>query len=98
MRFSTAKARITMRAELVQDRLLVDVQDEGNGSPAIRECRSEGGPPWGLKIVDAAASRWGVQEGTTHVWFEMELPGPRIGPKRTRNSVAHDQRHAPAAT
>lgn len=26
----------------------------------------------GLWIVDAAASRWGVYEGTTHVWFEIE--------------------------
>jgi hypothetical protein len=34
---------------------------------------------WGLSIVDALASRWGVHEGTTHVWFELERPGPRLG-------------------
>jgi hypothetical protein len=26
----------------------------------------------GLGIVDDLASRWGVREGTTHVWFELE--------------------------
>ena len=31
-------------------------------------------------IVEAEASRWGVHEGTTHVWFEVERPGPRLGP------------------
>jgi hypothetical protein len=29
-------------------------------------------------IVDAESSRWGIHEGTTHVWFELERPGPRL--------------------
>jgi len=33
----------------------------------------------GLEIVETGASRWGVHQGTTHVWFELERPGPRIG-------------------
>jgi hypothetical protein len=40
------------------------------------------GAPWvghGLKIVDGAANRWGVERaGATRVWFE--LPMGRIGP------------------
>ena len=34
---------------------------------------------WGLKIVDSQSSRWGGHEGTTHVWFELERRGPRLG-------------------
>jgi anti-sigma regulatory factor (Ser/Thr protein kinase) len=71
---------ITLRAGLDGGRLLVEVIDEGSGFE--REVRQQdfdqlGG--LGLHIVDAAASRWGVREGTTHVWFELEQSGPRIG-------------------
>lgn len=76
------KGRITLRAGLDEDRLLVEVLDEGDGLPPIREGRFQPGRGWGLKIVDAAASRWGVHEGTTHVWFEIERPGPRLGPQK----------------
>ena len=73
--------RITLRAHLNEDRLLVEVMDEGSGlEPAVRERDFEnpraGGR--GLTIVDAESSRWGIREGTTHVWFELERLGPRI--------------------
>ena len=71
---------ITLRARVDQDRLLVEVIDEGSGfERALRgsDLKQLGG--WGLQIVDAEASRWGVHEGTTHVWFEIERAGPRIG-------------------
>ncbi len=73
---------ITLRARVDQDRLLVEVIDEGSGfERAIRRSdRQLGG--WGLTVVDAEASRWGVHEGTTHVWFEIERAGPRIGPDK----------------
>jgi hypothetical protein len=28
----------------------------------------------GLEIVAALADRWGIHEGSSHVWFEMRLP------------------------
>ena len=71
---------ITLRACLDDDRLLVEVIDEGSGfERALRrkDFGQVGG--WGLDIVDDVASRWGVHEGTTHVWFELERPGPRLG-------------------
>jgi anti-sigma regulatory factor (Ser/Thr protein kinase) len=71
---------ITLKARVDQDRLLVEVIDEGSGFElALRgtDLQQLGG--WGLQIVDAEASRWGVHEGTTHVWFEIERAGPRIG-------------------
>jgi anti-sigma regulatory factor (Ser/Thr protein kinase) len=75
------RGRITLRARLNEDQLHVDVMDEGSGlEPAVRERDFEnpraGGR--GLTIVDAASSRWGIHRGTTHEWFELERPGPRI--------------------
>jgi anti-sigma regulatory factor (Ser/Thr protein kinase) len=71
---------ITLRAGLDEDRLLVEVIDEGSGFERVvkdRDFDAVGGR--GLHIVDAEASRWGIHEGTTHVWFELERTGPRIG-------------------
>ena len=79
------RGAITLRATLDEDRLLVEVVDEGGGFERTirqRDFTSVGGR--GLAIVDAEASRWGVHGGTTHVWFELERPGPRLGTARTR--------------
>ena len=27
---------------------------------------------WGLHLVQTLSNRWGVHEGSTHVWFEIE--------------------------
>ncbi|HLY48411.1 MAG TPA: ATP-binding protein [Solirubrobacteraceae bacterium] len=67
---------ITMRVDLDASRLLVEVIDEGTGferAVRARHLPQDGG--WGLKLVDSEASRWGIREGTTHVWFELERPG-----------------------
>jgi len=75
------RGEVTLRAQLDDDRLLVEVIDEGGGfERTVRQhdFASIGGR--GLAIVDTAASRWGIHEGTTHVWFELERPGPRLGP------------------
>jgi anti-sigma regulatory factor (Ser/Thr protein kinase) len=72
---------IMLRATLDEDRLLVEVIDQGGGFELTlrqQDFASIGGR--GLAIVDAEASRWGIHEGTTHVWFELERPGPRLGP------------------
>jgi anti-sigma regulatory factor (Ser/Thr protein kinase) len=56
-----------------------EVIDQGDGERAKIEMTTEptvdGG--WGLHLVDQVAARWGVQEGSTHVWFE-------IGPRRRK--------------
>jgi anti-sigma regulatory factor (Ser/Thr protein kinase) len=74
------RGQITLRARLDDDRLLVEVIDEGSGFERAlrhRDFGDVGG--WGLEIVEDVASRWGVHEGTTHVWFELERRGPRLG-------------------
>lgn len=58
--------------------LNVEVVDEGDGAGRGVRRRDEdevGG--WGLQIVDRLTDRWGVFEGTTHVWAELSLqPAP----------------------
>jgi anti-sigma regulatory factor (Ser/Thr protein kinase) len=74
---------ITFIADLDEDRLHVEVIDEGTGFE--REVREQGAEELGgrgLNLVEAESSRWGVHEGTTHVWFQIERPGPRLGPAR----------------
>jgi anti-sigma regulatory factor (Ser/Thr protein kinase) len=48
-----------------------EVSDDGDGEIAIREINDprEGGH--GLRIVDSIVDRWGVYDGSTHVWFEL---------------------------
>jgi anti-sigma regulatory factor (Ser/Thr protein kinase) len=73
--------RIVLRGGLDADKLMVEVIDEGGGFEhelRRRDFDDVGG--WGLGLVEDLASRWGVHEGTTHVWFELERPGPRLGP------------------
>ncbi len=75
---------ISLRASLDRDRLLVEVIDEGSGFARVVHERSFddlGGR--GLDIVDSETSRWGLYEGTTHVWFEIERSGPRLGAENT---------------
>src|SRR3954468_23532491 len=53
-----------------------EVIDQGDGEQAKIEMTPEptvdGG--WGLHLIDQVATKWGVREGSTHVWFEI---GPR---------------------
>jgi anti-sigma regulatory factor (Ser/Thr protein kinase) len=50
----------------------VEVIDQGSGFvPVVRDRpRTEVGG-WGLHMVEALSERWGVHEGSTHVWFEL---------------------------
>jgi len=67
------RGEITLQAELAPDRLLVEVIDQGPGFEHVAapaELEKIGG--WGLRLVDAQTSRWGVGEGATRVWFEIQ--------------------------
>jgi anti-sigma regulatory factor (Ser/Thr protein kinase) len=74
------QGQILMRANIDDDRVLVEVIDEGGGfEHGLRRHNFDALHGRGLAIVDAESSRWGIHEGTTHVWFELERPGPRVG-------------------
>jgi anti-sigma regulatory factor (Ser/Thr protein kinase) len=54
-------------------KLRVEVLDHGSGFVPVARTRpitQAGG--WGLHLVRSLSSRWGVREGLTHVWFEID--------------------------
>jgi two-component sensor histidine kinase len=61
-------------------RVLGRVADEGSGRVAIREDTDPRDGGMGLKLVDAFTDRWGVEDGTSNVWFEVAPRrfGPRV--------------------
>jgi anti-sigma regulatory factor (Ser/Thr protein kinase) len=74
------RGTIELRADLNDDRVLIEVVDEGGGFEHVaHKVPFEQLTGRGLLIVDAGASRWGMHEGTTHVWAEVERAGPRVG-------------------
>lgn len=66
---------IELEAEVADDRLRVSVRDPGPGPG--RRMR----PGLGLKVVDRATDRWGVDRGaeTTCWWFEIDLDSAGAG-------------------
>ena len=63
-----------------------EVIDEGGGFESeLREPGPFDAHGRGLLLVDRLTTRWGVHEGTTHVWFEMldgsggSDAGPEVG-------------------
>jgi anti-sigma regulatory factor (Ser/Thr protein kinase) len=62
---------IELRFQLLEDRLRVEVVDEGQGAAIhVREQGPHAGGH-GLNIVQTLSSTWGAFEGTTHVWAEL---------------------------
>jgi signal transduction histidine kinase len=47
------------------------VEDGGRGRVAVREGVNPAEGGMGLRVVDAFTDRWGVEAGTTNVWFEL---------------------------
>ena len=71
---------LRLHVALKSDRLRVEITDQGTGFDAEgtaaardrEDLERVGG--WGLPIVETLAREWGSFEGSTHVWFEFELP------------------------
>jgi anti-sigma regulatory factor (Ser/Thr protein kinase) len=58
--------------------LRCEVADHGAGFTPVARARPRtdvGG--WGLYLVEALASSWGVRDGSTHVWFELSAEEER---------------------
>lgn len=59
-----------------ESRMRVTVHDTGAGPlPAMRPARRppHQGGGHGLQLVDLVSDRWGVERGSTRVWFELDL-------------------------
>jgi anti-sigma regulatory factor (Ser/Thr protein kinase) len=85
---------IRFRLQLASGDLRGDVIDDGDGfEHELRAAGPDATSGRGLLIVDRLTNRWGVHEGTTHVWFEMltglgasREPDAVLGAERLRGS------------
>jgi anti-sigma regulatory factor (Ser/Thr protein kinase) len=63
---------VRVKVASAPERFRVEVIDSGTGFVANeRAPDQEGG--FGLPMVEHLADRWGTFEGSTHVWFEIDL-------------------------
>ncbi len=72
---SGPESRVLVRVTATTSRLRVEVYDWGPGFDAEEtpEPRAGGDSGFGLHLVRALATRWGVDcGGTTRVWFELD--------------------------
>jgi anti-sigma regulatory factor (Ser/Thr protein kinase) len=78
---------IRLRLQLEAGDLRGEVIDDGHGfEHELRAAGPSATSGRGLLIVDRLTTRWGVHEGTTHVWFEMPTGSdgqPAAGPQRS---------------
>ena len=87
------RGAISLRLQVAGDGVHGEVIDDGGGFE--QEVRDRGPDDFdgrGLQIVDALSTRWGIHEGTTHVWFE--LARPEAPPKLTDPKLGDDERPA----
>jgi anti-sigma regulatory factor (Ser/Thr protein kinase) len=62
---------ISLTVEIARTHLRIEVADSGGGRPQRSpNPGADGG--WGLLLVEAASDRWGVADGSTSVWFEVD--------------------------
>jgi anti-sigma regulatory factor (Ser/Thr protein kinase) len=81
------RGQVVFRLQLDEGIVRGEVIDQGGGfEHEIRERGPEDVSGRGLLLVEALTNRWGVHEGTTHVWFELTArpdasrrPRPRLG-------------------
>jgi anti-sigma regulatory factor (Ser/Thr protein kinase) len=56
------------------DRSRAEIIDQGAGfTPKARDDDLDRVGGWGLHLVEHLTDRWGTHEGSTHVWFEMNV-------------------------
>ena len=90
----TGDIRLRMRVE--GGRLYGEVIDEGGGfEHAIRRRTASDVTGRGLGIVAALADEWGIHEGSTHVWFALDVTvrvsgttDPQLGDERRPHGLA----------
>ena len=71
------KGAVTLNVEApTHRRVRAEVVDQGVGFVPVERDRpvTEAGG-WGLHLVQTLTNRWGVHEGSTHVWFEIDREG-----------------------
>jgi anti-sigma regulatory factor (Ser/Thr protein kinase) len=90
----TGDIRLRLRVE--GGRLYGEVIDDGGGfEHAIRKRTPSDVTGRGLGIVAALADEWGIHEGSTHVWFALDVTvrmsgttDPQLGDERRPHGLA----------
>ena len=66
---------VRLEVEASSRKLRAEIIDQGIGFTPVERDREDldkvGG--WGLHLTEQLTSRWGTYEGSTHVWFEIDL-------------------------
>lgn len=66
---------VRLEVQASAEAVRAEIVDQGAGFTPEQRDREDldkvGG--WGLHLVERLTSRWGTYEGSTHVWFEIEL-------------------------
>jgi anti-sigma regulatory factor (Ser/Thr protein kinase) len=79
------RGQVVLRLQLDEGIVRGEVIDQGGGfEHEIRERGPEEVSGRGLFLVEALTNRWGIHEGTTHVWFELAARTDASGPLRPR--------------
>ena len=66
---------VELHLERDDGQLRIAVRDRGGTGPlpVMRDADDEAEGGHGLRLVDVLADRWGVEHGSTIVWFEFDL-------------------------
>jgi hypothetical protein len=86
------RGEVVLRLQLDGETLRGEIIDEGDGFE--HEVRTRGPDDIGGRgrmLVESMTSRWGIHEGTTHVWFEMS-PAAEDGAPRRASQLDEEQR------
>jgi anti-sigma regulatory factor (Ser/Thr protein kinase) len=79
------RGQVAFRLQLDEGIVRGEVIDEGGGfEHEIRARGPDNLSGRGLFLVEALTNRWGIHEGTTHVWFELAARSDASGWPRPR--------------
>ena len=69
---------VRLEVSASDERIRAEIVDQGVGfEPVERDGDLDRVGGWGLHLVEQLTSEWGTYEGSTHVWFEIDLDARR---------------------
>ena len=65
---------VRLEVQASDEAVRAEIIDQGAGfTPKARDGDLDRVGGWGLHLTEQLTSRWGTYEGSTHVWFEIDL-------------------------
>jgi anti-sigma regulatory factor (Ser/Thr protein kinase) len=65
---------VRLEVQASGDSVRAEIIDQGAGfTPKARDDDLDRVGGWGLHLTEQLTTRWGTYEGSTHVWFEIDL-------------------------